>query len=212
MKNEVHIIADYRESQSGIPKMLEEYNAKIKMEKLYCGDYLINEQILVERKTAEDFIQSIILKRLFQQCVKMKNSLFRSIMIIEGNPYKTNHDFCREAIHGALISISLSWQLPLVYSHSKKETVNLLLMAGKQCYSFKMPNSRVGKKPKHVHRKQLYALQGFPDVGPGLANRLLQHFGSIKNITNSTEKQLRKVKGIGWTRARKIYHFVNIKG
>jgi len=209
MADNLSIIADYREFQSGIPTMLLNRKAETKLENLSAGDYLVNDQILVERKTAEDFVQSIISKRLFYQCGKMKRNSYYHLLIIEGNPYTTKHKISREAIRGAMLSISSAWQIPIVFSKDKNETTDLLISAGNQMLNDKIPNIRRGYKPKKPKNQQLYLLQGFPEVGPALAYRLLLHFGSLKKIMRATEKQLLKVDGIGKTKALKIVEFIN---
>jgi Fanconi anemia group M protein len=93
----IKISADYREGQSGIPDLLIEKGVDISIDELPAGDYLINENILVERKTKDDFVLSLINNRLF----------------IEGNPYKTTYNISYQAVKGALLSISLIWQIPV---------------------------------------------------------------------------------------------------
>jgi len=90
MANNLRIIADYREFHSGIPTLLLNRKVETKLENLSAGDYLLNGQILAERKTSEDFVQSIISKRLFYQCKKMRKKSLGLLFIIEGNPYTQN--------------------------------------------------------------------------------------------------------------------------
>ena len=89
MHQNIRIIADYREKPSGIPDKLIQKNVGVSITTLPVGDYIINEQIIVERKSAEDFIVSIINNRLFEQCARLKRNAERSFLLIEGNPYKT---------------------------------------------------------------------------------------------------------------------------
>ncbi len=118
----ISIEIDHRENKSGIPTMLEESTeTTVTYSKLSVGDYLINEEICVERKTAEDFVQSILDTRLFKQCANLKKQHWRHIILIEGNPYKTRHDIDPNAIRGAIISVSVSWQIPVLFS---KDTRN----------------------------------------------------------------------------------------
>jgi len=169
---EVKIAADYREFPSGIPDLLLNKKIETTLENLKAGDYLINNQILVERKTKEDFILSLITNRLFPQCEKLKRNSNYHLLIIEGNPYKTNHKINREAIQGALLSVSVAWQIPVLFSKDKNDTANLLIKMGKQMLIDKIPKLRKGYKPKKPKNQQLYFLQGLPAVGPSLAYRL----------------------------------------
>ena len=72
MPNKLKITADYREKPSGIPDLLLKENIELTTENMKAGDYLINNHLLAERKTGEDFIQSLINNRLFGQCLKLK--------------------------------------------------------------------------------------------------------------------------------------------
>ena len=61
-------------------------------------------------------------------------------------------------------------------------------------------------KPQEV---KLDIASRFPRVGRMKAIRLLDHFGSVKNICNATEEELKEVKGIGEGLAKEIYESVN---
>lgn len=110
------IIADNREKSSGIPAILTNEGIDLKMEQLAIGDYIINDDIIIERKTCEDFVQSIITGHLFNQCARLRKTALIPLIIVEGNPFNTMHDIKPEAIKGALLSVSLSWQIPIIRS------------------------------------------------------------------------------------------------
>jgi len=207
--DKLKIVADHREFPSGIPSLLLGNKIETILENMVAGDYLINGEILIERKTAEDFIQSITNNRLFPQCEKLKRAMAIHIIIIEGNPYKTDHKISKNAVQGALLSISVAWQIPILFSKDKTDTIDILIKTGKQMFIDRIPKLRKGHKPKKPRNQQLYFLQGLPSIGPSLAYRLLLHFGSIAKIMKATKKQLVKVDGIGETKARKIVDFVN---
>ncbi|MBW8051301.1 MAG: hypothetical protein FVQ77_13355 [Cytophagales bacterium] len=121
------IKTDYREKRSGIPDLLIQKNVDVIIIPLPIGDYIINDQIIIERKSAEDFVSSLIHKRLFEQCARLKKSKpqyqddwwcgkHNILFIIEGNPLTTNHNIKKEAIKGAILSILISWQIPVIYT------------------------------------------------------------------------------------------------
>jgi Fanconi anemia group M protein len=207
--NQISIIADYREAPSGIPLKLTELGINIETKSLLRGDYIINQQIIVERKSKEDFVISLIQNRLFKQVANLKkNKDYRPILLIEGNPYSTKHDIAREAIKGALLSITVSWHIPIIYSANTKDSAQMLIMAAKQNLQENFSFHRAGYLPKSMAKKQVYFLQGLPDIGPKLANSLIKQFGTIKKIIVASEKQLLKVEGIGKGKATKIREFI----
>jgi Fanconi anemia group M protein len=207
----ISIQADYRENPSGIPKLLTE-NAGVSLlvSSLPAGDYIINETIGIERKSAEDFVQSIIANRLFDQIARLKRSVPRLLLIVEGNPYMTDHKIQDCAIRGAVLSVLVSWQVPVIFSKSRENTVALLLMAARQdTTAISQLAATKNYRPKKLRNRQLFFLQGIPDVGPVLATRLLKKFGSLKAVINATEEELKQVEGIGGNNAKKISEFVS---
>ncbi len=211
MQNPIKITADHREQASGIPNLLLKENVELSLTNMKAGDYLLNKQLLIERKTKEDLILSLIYNRIFGQCKKLKQYSINHMFIIEGNPYKTNHNIKPEAIKGALLSISAVWQIPMFFTKNKTETVKLLLTASNQIYSNKIPVLRKSYKPKKPNNMQLYFLQGLPEVGPLLAVRLIEYFGTIKKISAASVKRLSKIEGIGKRKANKINDFFNLE-
>jgi ERCC4-type nuclease len=47
-------------------------------------------------------------------------------------------------------------------------------------------------------------LQGFPGIGPHLAKRLLNHFGSVAAVLSASSETLKGVKGVGRATAETI--------
>ncbi|MGQ1786250.1 MULTISPECIES: ERCC4 domain-containing protein [unclassified Saccharicrinis] len=67
----------------------------------------------MERNTKDDFVVSWLQGRLYKQCYELRKSTYIPTLIIEGNSFNTRHDISREAIRGALLSISIAWQIPV---------------------------------------------------------------------------------------------------
>ena len=204
----VKILVDYREKPSGVPDLLVKKAVDVELRELKSGDYLINKQIRIERKTKEDFVQSLISNRLFNQCQRMKRSSERPLLIIEGDPYTTKHNINSKAIKGAILSVSVSWQIPVLITADKSETADMILLASKQMLQEKIPVIRLGYKPKRNRSRKLYFIQGLPAVGPVLAIRLLEKFSSIKQIINVSEKELLDIEGVGKEKAKRIIDFI----
>lgn len=211
MGNDIRIIADYREKPSRIPEMLIEKGVNSGIDNLTAGDYMIDGQVLVERKTDQDFIQSLLNNRIFEQCSKLKRKSDFQLFIIEGDLYFTNHKISRNAIQGALLSISVAWQIPVFFTKNTIETTDVLIMISKQRLQNKNLALRRGYKPKKIKNQQLFFLQGLPSIGPSLAYRLLLSFGSIGNVLNASVEDLVEIDGIGKTKAIKVKEFMKNK-
>jgi DNA excision repair protein ERCC-4 len=201
----VKIRVDYREKASGIIELLREEEVTLEIGKVSYGDYIINDTITVERKTAIDFLISIIDSRLFNQLSNLKKNCVQPLLLLEGNPYETDLQFDPLAIKGALISTQAIWTIPIVSSESIQETKNIFLMIGRQAESCSdVVPLRGGYRPKRLKSRQLYILQGLPQVGPTVARRLLDHFGSVSKMMPAPIEELMRVEGIGKDSAKKI--------
>lgn len=199
------IKVDYREKVSGLVDLLKTEDVYIEVKKVPYGDYIINDSITIERKTAKDFLVSIIDGRLFNQLSNLKKHCPNPILLIEGNPYKTELNFDPMAIKGALLSAQAVWYIPVIFSRSKEDTRNIFLMISRQdeTYMDVVP-LRGGYRPKRLKSKQLYLLQGLPQIGPLLAKRLIEHFRSVSNVMNASIEELTEIDGIGRVSAEKI--------
>jgi DNA excision repair protein ERCC-4 len=201
----LRITIDYRERASGLLELIREHDVFVEVKPLPFGDYIINDSITIERKTARDFLISIIDGRLFTQLSNLKKHCSCPVVLIEGNPCKTDVDIDPAAIKGALISVETIWYVPIVFTRSKEDSVETLLMMGRQdeTYMDVVP-LRGGYRPKRLKSRQLYILQGLPKVGPTAAKRLLEHFHSVRQIMNASVEELIAVEGIGMVSAKAI--------
>lgn len=204
------IMADYREKPSGIIEMLIEAGLDVAVGKVSCGDYIINNRITLERKTASDFVVSIISGRLFKQAARLKTNAKTPLLLVEGNPFKTEINISHTAVRGAILTIQSLFYLPIVYGRSKKETVDVIShMARLVEKNTDVVPLRGGYRPRKLATQQLFVLQGLPGIGPRLAKRLLNRMGSVRKVMNASSESLNSVNGIGLVTAGKIWDVLN---
>jgi DNA excision repair protein ERCC-4 len=205
------ITADDRERSSGIPGRLSPVkDVALEIRRLKVGDYIINGVVTVERKTALDFLVSIADGRLFRQLSRLKAEAVNPLVIIEGNPYKTDLAFDPAAIRGALISLQAVWYIPVIHSRSVGNTTDILLIIARQeAKSDDVVPLRSGYRPKKLKSKKLFFLQGLPGIGPRIAKRLLADFGTLSRIMNASTTDLCRIGGIGTEKAAKLRVFLN---
>ena len=201
---------DYRERDIGIPEMLRKSNIMVEEKRLFIGDYLINKHIAVERKTTRDFAISIIDGRLFSQASRLKRYAEVQLMVIEGTDlFYTGYEIDPQAIKGAIVSLSVSWQIPLIFSKSPEGTAEILVMAGIQDVKYRDEIlKRAGRRPRRLLTRKLFLLQGLPGIGPKIAKRMLEHFGSVEKIIAASEHEISCVEGIGRKKASMIREVV----
>jgi ERCC4-type nuclease len=203
----IHIIADDREHKSEvIQSLLQIEDVDVSIERLTMGDYQIDNRLIVERKTLKDFAISIIDGRLFKQMIRMANSKSESVLILEGTAGDiADLGVTREAMQGALITVSLILGIPVLRSKEPSETAKLIIFIARQIESMARGGvHRKGYRPKNKRKRQLFILQGLPGVGPQRAERLLARFGSVGAAISASSSQLQSVDGIGKNIADKI--------
>ena len=206
----IFIEIDYRERGGGILEILRKSNITVEEKKLFIGDYLINKHIAVERKTTRDFVISIIDGRLFSQASRLKRYAEVQLMVIEGTDlFYTGYEIDPQAIKGAIVSLSVSWQIPLIFSKSPDGTAEILVMAGIQDVKYRDEIlKRAGRRPRRLLTRKLFLLQGLPGIGPKIAKRMLEHFGSVEKIIAASEHEISCVEGIGRKKASMIREVV----
>jgi ERCC4-type nuclease len=208
------IVADDRERESEVIESLRGIaNVAVYVERLASGDYLADRRILFERKTLQDLARSIVDGRLFKQMVRLAESKYKAVLILEGTGKDAE---ClgvrREALQGALITVSLILGIPVLRSMAPEETARLIVYAARQVVSLgKAGYQRSGYRPKHKKSRQLYILQGLPGVGHERALRLLEKFGSVEGVMRAGRDELQAIEGIGAKTADRIRWAVSEK-
>ena len=76
------IIIDHREPE-GIITKIRELGIEIEIQQLQLGDYLLSDQVVIERKRGRDFIQSLYDGRLFEQMTRVTEEYDKVIIILE---------------------------------------------------------------------------------------------------------------------------------
>jgi DNA excision repair protein ERCC-4 len=209
LKNNVtiNIIADDREQKSEvIESLMGIENVEVCIQRLSMGDYQVDNRLIVERKTLKDFAVSIIDGRLFKQMLCLANSNSKAVLILEGTVSDTAETgMTREAMQGALITVSLILGIPVLRSNDPFETAKLIVYIGRQIESMAGGGvQRHGYRPKTKRKRQLFILQGLPGVGSEKAERLLAMFGSVEAVISASSSELQTVDGIGKSIAEKI--------
>ncbi len=204
-REKVRIYVDSRELRSGVPKRLRELGVEVEVATLDVADYVLSEDVGVERKSANDFIQSIIDGRLFEQAKRLAEAYRRPIVIVEGELYGVRNVH-PNAIRGAIAALTLDFGIPVISTRDQEETAQYLLLIAKreQLERKKEVKVRSEKKALSLADRQRLIVEGLPNVSATLAKRLLRHFGSVERVFTATEEELREVEGIGEKKAREM--------
>ncbi|MFW9830509.1 MAG: DEAD/DEAH box helicase [Candidatus Thorarchaeota archaeon] len=202
----VKIIVDTRELRSSITKALKELNVLIEVETLEVGDYILSDRVAVEAKTPDDFAQSIIDRRLFQQLSALKDNFDIPLLLITGPSLYGSSAINPAAIRGALSTAITDFNVPVVNVQTHEEAAALLLAIARQEQSDRKRTLSIrGKKPVlSISNLQEYIVAGLPGVNTTLAKRLLSKFGTITAIVNASSEKLAEIHGIGKAKAQQM--------
>lgn len=205
----IHVVADDREEGSGVIEALAARDdTTVTVDRRSLGDYRVDDGLCVERKTLPDLAVSIADGRLFRQASRLASASTRAAVVLEGTARDlADSEMRREALQGALLTLTLRLDLPLLRAKAPAETARLLCYAARQrrrTQTGAVPRASGGSRPSGRRRTQLYVLQGLPGVGPTRAQRLLEQFGSVEAVMTASVKSLEEVEGIGPKTAQSI--------
>jgi ERCC4-type nuclease len=193
------IIIDYREKNSLVASHLIKLGFPIEFKELKIGDYIVKDTI-IERKTVQDFLSSMLNHRLLNQIEELKQ-YDNKLLIIEGiseqELYKEeniNKGINPNAIRGFLLSILLKHKIPIIFSKNSEDTAKFINVLSKK----KETEINLNAKKKTLDKKEQlqFIIESFPGVGPKKAKKLLERFGSVQNIILSSTDDLKDILGI----------------
>lgn len=193
-ENKIKIIIDNREKQSLVASQLASLGFQIQFEQLKVGDYLVND-VAVERKTISDLKSSIINKRIIQQLLELKQYP-KNLLIVEGISDEDIYSgiIHENALRGFLISVALEFQVPIIFTQNEKDTARYLAVLAKKSPK-KDFSLRASKLFKSKEDRLQFILEGFPNIGPVTAKKLISRFKTLKSIINASEEELKPILG-----------------
>lgn len=208
----LYIIVDKREKNSLVPSCLIENGVNIQFKHLKVADYIVGN-IGIERKTINDFVGSMINKRLIKQLEELKQYK-KQILIIEGfSDYTLYSEGIHEnAIRGFILSIILKFKIPIIFTENYEDTAKFLVVLAKR---LKRPSRSISlkakKKTNSLQELQGFVVESFPNIGPQLSKNILRYFKSIKKFINADLIELKKVKKLGEKKAKIIKRIIEEK-
>ena len=209
---ELVVYVDTREGNSKVIRALDTIGVKVKVNTMAVADYQVSEEVAIERKTAKDFVDSIVDKRLFKQARMMMEEFKKPIMILEGDDFYSGF-INPNAIRGAMTSIALDYGISIIPTRTEEDTAAMIkrIAIREQKGEKRSIQIRTERKPQNLWEQQLFIIESLPNIGPVHAKRLLEHFGSVKAVLEADEKKLQEVEGIGKKTAKNIREVVEGK-
>ncbi len=195
------ITIDNREMQAKVPEHLSNLGVKISLEHLPAGDYAVG-RVLIERKTIQDFVDTLVDRDLFGQVKALAESAIRPVMIVEGGSISDLYELRNihpNAIRNTLASIAADYDVSLLFTRDAQETAEMIYAFARREAGGERPerSRHSAKTARQTNESLLYILTAFPEVGPKAARELLREFGTLRRILSASKDELMAVKGIG---------------
>ncbi len=214
------ITYDYREGNSTVPDLLERLGVTLTKTELAVGDYVVQgeENIVIERKEAGDYIGSLKDGSLHTQLYELSTNYSFAILLVEGNVtselmlrkmrrqqllsslagsiLKRSPDGKRGVI--SMVNVDTSWDtaLFLKYCHDKVIGEEGLI---------RLPVLKAQKwKPEE---RAMGILAGFPGVGEIRATNIMSQprLNTLQKVMNAEIEELTQAENMGPITARNIY-------
>ena len=210
----VEIVIDQRELDSSIARDLSTREGiETRLETLAVGDYVCSDRVVVERKTVEDFLDTLTGgdRSLFEQVGDAARHYARPVVIVEGEGLYGRRNVHPKAIGGALASLAVDFGASVLQTADEDETADLLsVLATREQETERREVSVHGEKQsKTLAEQQEYVVTSVAEVGPVTARSLLSELGSVEAVMTADEEDLREAEGVGEVTAERIREVVS---
>ncbi|HID60286.1 MAG TPA: hypothetical protein EYP46_00305 [Hadesarchaea archaeon] len=205
-RKKLKIIADRREIPSGVVNELAKLGTDVEARQLDVADFILSDRVGVERKSVEDFLQSIVDKRLLEQVKLLRETFECPVLVLEGSDLYSRRAIHPNAVRGALAALAVDFRVPTLPACDEKETAFILFAIAKREQMTVCREVAIRGEPKGLTLPefQRFVVEGLPGISAVLAKRLLEHFSTVERVMCAPEDELRKVRGIGRERAKEI--------
>src|SRR3989337_3444411 len=196
------ISVDTREASSApkIVKGLTELGAEIRLEALQKGDYIVSDQVAIERKTVHDFVYTLTRRFLFEQLFRLKEVYVKPFILIEGY-LPIVYRFSRiqpASVWGAMFALAKQG-INMIHTNSYKETVDFLYTAAKQeqIMEKRSPVIHPIKLTETLPDQQIFFLASLPNIGREKAVSILNSYQTPMNALINVDRWAKEAYGLG---------------
>ena len=212
----VEIVVDQRELDSHIARDLSKREGvATRLETLEVGDYVLSDRVAVERKSIEDFLDTLLGgdRSVFEQATDLVRHYDRPVYVIEGDDLYGARNVHPNAIRGALASLAVDYGISILRTEDEGDTADLLetIASREQLKRDREVSAHGEKAAKTLDEQQEYVVSAIADIGPVTARSLLEHFGTVEEVMTAREDDLLEVSGVGEVTAERIREVIGSK-
>jgi len=187
-----------RESLAGLGFATEVVN-------LENADVIVSKRVAVAVRTVDEFIRGISDGAIMATLAKLKHEYLHPILMVQGESEGEGVQAGNAAIYDALSSLLSEFHMPVLSTADGNETASAIRSLYRQEEAKSAKEGRGVQTTLDVQSRQMFLVQGLPNVSATLAQRLLKRFGSVKGIADADVEELMKVDGIGRVIAEGIH-------
>ena len=180
------IIADKSETRSRVPGKLADYpDLAISMAELSAGDYVLSPAVMVERKTVDDLVNSLLGGRLFEQLARLQLACSRLVLLIEGDLTARRSQIKDEALRGLIGRLVVHDNIHVIQTANTTETAAMLHRLALHAQGLAGEGIRLRGPKLDVASAEVYArylIEGLPEVGPQRVDKILRAFGGVRAV------------------------------
>ncbi|MFC6952317.1 DEAD/DEAH box helicase [Halorubellus litoreus] len=210
----VEVVVDQREMDSTIPRELSKRDGvTTRLETLSVGDYVLSDRVVVERKSVDDFLDTLTGgdRSMFEQLGDATRHYSRPVVVVEGEgSLYGRRQVHPNAIRGALASLAVDFGVSVLRTQSEADTMELLSVIAEreQEVDGREVSVHGEKASKTLTEQQEYVVSSIADVGPVTARSLLEHFSTVEAVMTARQEDLEEVAGVGAVTAERVREVV----
>lgn len=214
------ILVDDREPESVVKAIKDETDAEIIVTRLDVGDCIVGN-VIIERKTANDFLGSVRSKRIFDQSNELrKHEDCIPIIIVVGDMKEAliYHKYPKRllcAVNGALASLCVRFGISVIMAGGEWSYAYIISrIASQMTKTTTRPIKRKGKD-RTLQEIAEDMLCQIPNVGRERAKVILKTTKSLSKLSRLSAKEIAKIPGVGKKTAEtivKVYRETPHKG
>ncbi|XP_070604865.1 Fanconi anemia group M protein isoform X2 [Erythrolamprus reginae] len=207
------ILVDNHEISSGpevISTLKTVHGVKVEICSLGSCDYIVSNRLAVERKCQTELVNYTHQSKMVQRMQQLKNKFDRICIIVEKERIRTGEAwkvFHRTKHYDGMLSAFIQAGIKVLFSGCQVETADLLkelaLVEQRKNAAIRVPTEVEGPR-QDVFRFYL----SIPCVSYTLALALCHHFGSLKEVANSTPRELASHTQANQQKAEEVYRYI----